>query len=128
MGTEKDVRIEQTPSSECTVAGVFATMDNARRAYDELIGASFPRADIDLIANETGCSSDLDVPCGDDGSEVATDAGIGAALGGVGGLLAGLAVLPIPGVGPVLAAGPIIAALSGVGVGESGRRIDRRTH
>jgi hypothetical protein len=42
---------------------------------------------------------------------------LGAALGGVIGLLVGLAVLAIPGIGPVLMAGPLVAALTGAGVG-----------
>jgi hypothetical protein len=41
-------------------------------------------------------------------------AGVGAALGGIGGLLVGLGALAIPGIGPVLAAGPLAAALGGV--------------
>jgi stress response protein YsnF len=46
-----------------------------------------------------------------------TGAGVGAAVGGLGGLLVGLAALAIPGVGPVLAAGPLAAALAGAGIG-----------
>jgi hypothetical protein len=41
-------------------------------------------------------------------------AGIGAALGGIGGLLVGLGALAIPGIGPVIAAGPLAAALGGI--------------
>jgi len=58
------------------------------------------------------------VHSGDKTSDVVADAGIGAAIGGVGGLLlsaAGLLTLPV--IGPVLAAGPIAAALTGAGVG-----------
>ena len=44
-------------------------------------------------------------------------AGTGAVLGGALGLLAGIGALAIPGVGPLIAAGPIMAALAGVGVG-----------
>jgi hypothetical protein len=58
------------------------------------------------------------VDSGDKTSDVVADAGIGAAIGGVGGLLlsaAGLLTLPV--IGPVLAAGPIAAALTGAGVG-----------
>lgn len=117
MDSDNSVRGEQATPTGCTVLGVFASIENARHAYDELLSAGFSRNDVDIIANEAGCTDNYDVPCGDSGSEVATDAGIGAALGGVGGLLAGLAVLPLPGIGPVLAAGPIIAALGGVGVG-----------
>jgi hypothetical protein len=44
-------------------------------------------------------------------------AGSGAVIGGVLGWLAGIGSLAIPGVGPFIAAGPIVAALAGVGVG-----------
>ena len=46
-----------------------------------------------------------------------TGAGTGAVLGGALGWLAGIGALAIPGVGPLIAAGPIMAALAGVGVG-----------
>jgi uncharacterized membrane protein len=49
--------------------------------------------------------------------DVAAGAGIGAAIGGLGGLLVGLGALAVPGVGPVIAAGPLLAALTGAGVG-----------
>jgi hypothetical protein len=51
------------------------------------------------------------------GSEVAEGAGIGALIGGLGGLLVGLGALAIPGVGPIIAAGPILAAITGAGLG-----------
>jgi hypothetical protein len=47
----------------------------------------------------------------------ATGAGSGAVLGGTLGLLAGIGALAIPGLGPFIAAGPIMAALAGIGVG-----------
>ncbi|MBV9341218.1 MAG: DUF3341 domain-containing protein, partial [Acidobacteria bacterium] len=47
----------------------------------------------------------------------ATGAGTGAVIGGTLGWLAGIGALAIPGVGPLIAAGPIVAALTGVGVG-----------
>jgi hypothetical protein len=47
-------------------------------------------------------------------------------LGGTLGLLAGIGALAIPGVGPLIAAGPIMGALAGLGVGGRGRWIDRR--
>jgi hypothetical protein len=46
-----------------------------------------------------------------------TGAGAGAVIGGTLGLLAGIGALAIPGVGPLIAAGPIMAALAGIGVG-----------
>lgn len=51
------------------------------------------------------------------GSDVAEGAGIGALIGGLGGLLVGLGALAIPGVGPIIAAGPILAAVTGAGLG-----------
>ena len=54
----------------------------------------------------------------DKASDVVADAGIGAAIGGVGGLLLSAAgALTIPVIGPILAAGPIAAALTGAGIG-----------
>src|SRR6185312_6052155 len=48
---------------------------------------------------------------------IATGAGTGGVLGGALGWLAGIGALAIPGVGPFIAAGPILAALSGAAVG-----------
>lgn len=105
-----------------TVAGVFQHIDDAQRAYDDLVSEGFTQDQLSVIANKTGTSawSDrMNTPGRPEhaGSQVASDAGIGAALGGVGGLLLGFAGLAVPGVGPVLAAGPIIAALGGAGIG-----------
>ncbi|MET0342207.1 MAG: DUF3341 domain-containing protein [Polyangiales bacterium] len=47
----------------------------------------------------------------------ATGAGAGGVLGGTLGLLAGIGALAIPGVGPLIAAGPVLAALSGAAAG-----------
>lgn len=108
-----------------TVVGVFNTMEDAQHAVRELESSGFVRDDISLIANKNASGRDVPGASGvtDDtattgiGSNVAADAGIGAALGGIGGLIWSFAALGVPGVGPVLAAGPIIAALSGAGIG-----------
>jgi len=106
-----------------TVVGVFRSLDDARNAYDRLSAEGFARDEVGVVANQTGTADMVRTQAasseagGDVGAEVATDAGIGAALGGVGGLLLGFAGLAIPGVGPVLAAGPILAALGGAGLG-----------
>lgn len=74
------------------------------------------RKDTDRTARRDDDVTDIDTA--DKTSDVVADAGIGAAIGGVGGLLlsaAGLLTLPV--IGPVLAAGPIAAALTGAGVG-----------
>jgi len=103
---------------------VVGTYDNIQTAYDvanDLISAGYSRNDISVIANDARSEyasyvnrQGVEVTEGDD---VAKGAGIGAALGGLGGLLVGLGALAIPGVGPVIAAGPLLAALTGAGVG-----------
>jgi hypothetical protein len=60
----------------------------------------------------------MDAADRDKASDVVADAGIGAAIGGVGGLLlSAVGALTIPVIGPILAAGPIAAALTGAGIG-----------
>jgi hypothetical protein len=108
-----------------TVVGVFDRIEYAQNALNELKQNGFPRDDISFIAtrNVTGQSKAgsggdrMGVTTGVKGGNVAAEAGIGAALGGIGGLLWSFAVLAVPGVGPVFALGPLIAALSGAGVG-----------
>ncbi len=110
-----------------TLVASFPDFETARAAVDELVEARFDRSQISIIASDADgrfaeySSDDLRVDdatnAEPDGSDVASGAGIGAAIGGVGGLLVGLIMLPIPGIGPVLAAGPIAAALAGAGLG-----------
>jgi hypothetical protein len=102
-----------------TVVASFENLSRAEQAVRELQGAGYSKSDISVLTNrvEPGASQFTDDSQGRTGENVAADAGIGAALGGIGGLLVGFAGLAVPGVGPILAAGPIIAALTGAGVG-----------
>ncbi|MBV8816878.1 MAG: hypothetical protein JO022_00905 [Acidobacteriaceae bacterium] len=103
-----------------TVIGVFDNMADAEAAVRALESAGYSRDDISVIANQTGSDAGDTTTSStheSSASDVATDAGVGAALGGVGGLLLSFAALAVPGVGPVLAVGPIVAALSGAGIG-----------
>ena len=101
-----------------TVTGLFDTYEHAQQAVHALKDAGVKSADVSLIAN-----SPEDVGEEDDvvGKDLAAGAEVGAALGGAGGLLAGLGVLAIPGLGPVLAGGWLVAAalgaVAGAGVG-----------
>jgi hypothetical protein len=96
-------------------------MDDAQRAFDALRNDGFSRDEIGFVANkkaqESWGGSDVRTETDDTASDIAANAGIGAALGGVGGLLLSFAGLAVPGIGPVLAAGPILAALGGAGIG-----------
>ena len=90
----------------------------AEQAANALINAGFNSSEISVLlpenlgTREIGTEKATKAPEG-----TATGAGTGAVIGGTLGWLAGIGVLAIPGVGPLIAAGPIVAALTGVGVG-----------
>lgn len=100
------------------VFGIYRTLSSADHATDTLVRAGFPPSDISALlpdnlgSRQIGTTKATKAPEG-----AATGAGSGAVLGGALGLLAGIGALAIPGVGPLIAAGPIMAALAGVGVG-----------
>jgi len=102
-----------------TVVGTYDNIQTAYAVANDLISAGYSRHDISVIASDAKneYSPYVDTTTVDTGDDVAKGAGIGAAIGGLGGLLVGLGALAIPGVGPVIAAGPLLAALTGAGVG-----------
>jgi uncharacterized membrane protein len=98
-----------------TVIGLFDSVDDARRVVQELIDHGFESDDISIVTRENG---QYITERGDEGtSGAALGAGAGATVGGLGGLMVGLAALAIPGIGPVIAAGPLATALAGAGLG-----------
>ena len=101
-----------------TIIGSFDRMEDADHAASARRSAGFLDSDINFIANDVR-KGDGQVRVTDksDTSGVATGAVAGGALGGAAGLAASLMGLAIPGVGPILAAGPIVAALAGAGAG-----------
>lgn len=100
-----------------TIVGVFSTVGEAQAAVHDLEAAGINRTDISVVANKNAAGYDT-LEKSDKASDVVADAGIGAAIGGVGGLLlAAAGAITIPVIGPVLAAGPIAAALTGAGIG-----------
>jgi hypothetical protein len=105
-----------------TIVGIFSSVQDAQRAAHDLENAGISRSDISVVASKNVVGFDnlneSSTSTSSKTSDVVADAGIGAAIGGVGGLLlsaAGMMTLPV--IGPVLAAGPIVAALTGAGVG-----------
>jgi len=97
-----------------TVVGLFRDRNEARAALHDLESAGFVREHLNLVAYDgSGTSSEI----GDQGSGLGSHTSAGAAVGGLAGLLLGLAAVAIPGIGPIVAAGPIAAALAGAGVG-----------
>jgi hypothetical protein len=94
-------------------------IDEAQAVVRDLVSAGIRREDIGFMANEKQTipsSAALNESEGEVGG-AAGGAGGGAAIGGLGGLLLSVAPLAIPGVGPIIAAGPIAAALAGAGIG-----------
>ncbi len=98
-----------------TITGLYDDYDSAKTAVNALEAAGIPHSDISIVANNA------DRRHGVDTGAATKDAGVGAeigtAVGGIGGLLAGLGMLAIPGVGPVVAAGWLVATAVGAGAG-----------
>src|ERR1700688_2489951 len=109
----------QMSAKKTGVFGIYSTRVAVENAADSLVRAGFPAADISVLLPESlGGPRDM-------GTEKATKAPEGAAagvttggvIGGALGVLAGVGLLAIPGLGPFIAAGPIMAGLAGMGVG-----------
>ena len=103
-----------------TVAALFHGHAAAYSAVQDLIDHGFARDTIGVMAQDDSSSDGkvttrVETPGGP--SAVAEGAGLGTALGGIGGLVVGVMALAVPGVGPVIAAGPLAVALIGAGVG-----------
>ncbi|HEY9010356.1 MAG TPA: hypothetical protein VIN06_05015 [Devosia sp.] len=100
-----------------TVTGLFDTYEHAANAVHALKDAGIKSTDISFIANSPEEIVETDAI----GEGATTGAELGAVLGGAGGLLAGLGILAIPGLGPVVAGGWLFAAamgaVAGAGVG-----------
>lgn len=100
------------------VFGLYSTRRQVENAVDELKAQGFRNADVSVLFSENVGTKDFAHEKGTKAPEgLATGATSGAVLGGALGWLAGIGALAIPGVGPMIAAGPIIGALTGVGVG-----------
>lgn len=118
-----------------TVVGLFDRFDDAHDVVRELLEIGFDRGNVSLVASdaEGRYARELGVDTTPDSDPIITSeteleeqdaeegaksgAGIGAMLGGVAGFLVGMGAFLIPGIGPILGAGPLIAALAGAGVG-----------
>lgn len=98
-----------------TVTGMYATFADAQDVVDDLLSMGFQRETISVVANNVSGQYASLAQAEAAGEDVST--GEGAAFGAVVGGLLGLGALAIPGIGPVIAAGPLAAALVGAGVG-----------
>lgn len=104
-----------------TVTGLFDNYDDAADAVGELEASGVPHADISIVANNSSGWYNGDGESSKAADDAAGGAGVGAVIGGAGGLLTGLGIMAVPGVGPVVAAGWLVAtavgALGGAVVG-----------
>src|SRR4029079_1734591 len=110
-----------------TISRLYNSYDRAAQAVRDLEAAGVAHSEISIVANNSdnwysgngGTKRvDRDGDGVDDRAEGAgTGAGIGAGIGGAAGLLAGLGLLAIPGVGPVVAAGWLVATAAGAAAG-----------
>jgi hypothetical protein len=100
------------------VFGIYNTRAEAEAGVDALIDNGFRNEDISVLLQENEGTKDFAHEKQTKAPEGATaGASAGAAVGGTLGLLAGIGALAIPGLGPFIAAGPIMGALAGVGTG-----------
>lgn len=100
------------------VVGVLSTPAQAEVVVSQLHAAGFPREDISAVLPDTAATRNFAFENNTKAPEGAVAGGMaGGALGGTLGLLAGIGALAIPGLGPFIAAGPIMAALSGAAAG-----------
>jgi hypothetical protein len=105
-------------AGKTAVFGIYPAYASVEYGVDALRTAGFRNSDISVLFPENSGTKDFAHEKGTKAPEGAsTGAGTGAALGGALGWLAGIGSLAIPGVGPFIAAGPIMAALAGAGVG-----------
>lgn len=105
-------------SKNTAVFGIYKSAEHAERAVNTLIGAGYASSTISVLLPDARSTRDFAHEKDTKAPEGAT-AGVtaGGVVGGTLGVLVGIGTLAIPGVGPLIAAGPIMAGLAGLGVG-----------
>lgn len=100
------------------VFGIYSNRSAVESAVSALKSAGFQHSDVSVLLPENLGSKEIATEKNTKAPEGATaGAGSGAVIGGTLGWLVGIGALAIPGLGPFIAAGPIMAALAGMGVG-----------
>jgi hypothetical protein len=100
------------------VFGIFKTVGQAERAVDTIIGNGFSNSDVSVLLPDNQSPKEFAHEKHTKAPEgTTTGVAAGGTLGGALGLLAGIGALAIPGLGPFIAAGPIVGALAGLGAG-----------
>jgi hypothetical protein len=108
----------KTPPSSRSSCAICRNLGHLETTIDALRLAGFRSDDISTLLPDKKSSRDLALQSATKAPEgAATGAGAGLMLGGALGWLVGVGALAIPGLGPFIAAGPLMAALAGAGVG-----------
>jgi len=98
--------------------GIFTSRMRAEQAIDGMIAQGFRSDDISVLTPDRSTTKELATEKNTKAPEgTTTGAAAGGAIGGTLGLLAGIGSLAIPGLGPFIAAGPIMGTLAGMGTG-----------
>jgi uncharacterized membrane protein len=101
-----------------SIVGIAKNRVDVERVVDDLQAGGVSAADISILIPDSGGVPDTGTVKATKAPEGATTGAVAGGLtGGTLGLLAGIGSLAIPGVGPFIAAGPLMAALSGAAVG-----------
>ncbi len=100
-----------------TVVGLFKSKEQAEEAIRELRARDFSEEEISLVGRGEDGEGEQGEEMSYDNQNLADGTATGGAIGGLTGLLAGAGALLIPGIGPIIAAGPLAGALTGVVTG-----------
>ena len=107
-----------------TITKLFDNYSDAKSALAALEQLGVPHSDISIVASNAdgahGTDDGADLGDVNDHGDVSRGVSTGAAIGGVGGLLAGLGLLAIPGLGPIVAAGWLVSTAVGASIGAAG--------
>jgi hypothetical protein len=102
------------------VFGIYTSRSGVENTVSALKDAGFANTDVSILFPESLGTSELATEKSSKAPEgAAAGAGSGLLLGGALGWFIGVGALAIPGVGPLIAAGPILAALAGAGIGSA---------
>ena len=105
-------------SKNKAVFGIYPNTAVAESAVDRLVNGGFSNDDVSVLMSDVEGTKDFAHEKATKAPEgTAVGVTTGGVVGGTLGLLAGIGALAIPGVGPLIAAGPIMGALAGLGVG-----------
>jgi hypothetical protein len=101
-----------------SVFGIYTSVSQTERAVDTLLRSGFPNGAISVLLPNDQSTRDFAHKKETKAPEGTTTGAVsGGILGGALGVLAGIGAIAIPGVGPFIAAGPIMGGLAGLGVG-----------